>query len=87
MSSGIIQTLATLTDTPPIEMPPLYECIDPSVLDAVFNQGSGEYLRSTYDGALIQIRRTEDYELQLSIDDGEQERCSQVTDSSISEGF
>lgn len=76
VSSGIIQALATLTNTPPIEMPPLYESIDPSVLDAVFDQGSGECLGFIYDEALIQIRRTEDCDLRLSIDDGEQESCS-----------
>ena len=43
VSSGVIQALATLTNTPPIEMPPLYESLDPSVLDAVFDQGSGEW--------------------------------------------
>ena len=72
VSSGVIQALATLTSTPPIEMPPLYESIDPSVLDAVFDQGSGECLRFTYDGASIQLRRLNDQALRLTIDDGMQ---------------
>ena len=74
VSSGVIQALATLTDTPPVEMPPLYDSIDPSILDAVFDQGSGECLRFSYDGDSILIRRLGDQALQLTIDGSVQGR-------------
>lgn len=60
VSTGVIQALATLADTPPTALPPLYNSINPEVFDAVFEQGTGDSLRFTYDGAHVHIRRTAD---------------------------
>lgn len=70
VSTRVIQALATLTDRPPVEMPPLYESLDPQVVDTVFEEGSGECLQFTYEGASVQLRRIGDCALRLSIDDG-----------------
>lgn len=40
-SLRVIDALAAVTDTDPLELPPLYEVIDPEALDALFRPDSG----------------------------------------------
>ncbi|RQG87779.1 hypothetical protein EA462_12965 [Natrarchaeobius halalkaliphilus] len=37
---AVVQRVATATDRPATQLPPLYDAIDPEALDAVFRSGS-----------------------------------------------
>ena len=46
LSSAIIAAVATVTDTEPTELEPLYDCVDPDALDALFRPLSEDRPRS-----------------------------------------
>lgn len=39
---GVVEAVSRQTDTDPLELPPLYEAIDPNALDNLFNKGGGD---------------------------------------------
>ncbi|MBO4247640.1 hypothetical protein IL252_07400 [Halomicrobium sp. IBSBa] len=38
-STAIVEAVSTSADTPAVELPPLYEVVDPDALDALFADG------------------------------------------------
>jgi len=46
LSSAIIAAVATVADTEPTELEPLYECVDPDALNALFSPLSEDQPRS-----------------------------------------
>lgn len=59
-SNAVIEAVAAVSDTDPLELPPLYEAVDPEVLDALFEHGhaADSDLRVTfsYNGFTIAVR-------------------------------
>ncbi|MHC3439871.1 HalOD1 output domain-containing protein [Natrialbaceae archaeon A-gly3] len=59
VSTKVVQRVATLTDQEVLELPPLYETIDPEALDAIINSTAMNKpsleLRFTYCGCHITI--------------------------------
>ena len=62
-SEAVIRAVATLTDTPPLELAPLYNAIDPDHLDEVIERstsaGSALELAFTYAGCTVVVTPTE----------------------------
>lgn len=40
MSIRVVRTVAVTTDTSPVDLPPLYDAVDPEALDKLFEPGS-----------------------------------------------
>ena len=78
VSTEVIRALATLTETPPSELPPLYKSLNPHTLDALFAEGTGEYLRFTYHDTSVHLRRINEGAIRLSLDNGGPERESGI---------
>lgn len=53
----IVTVVATLEDCDPIELPPLFDAVDPELLDAVFPVAGGgvELVQVSYCGYLIDV--------------------------------
>lgn len=70
VSSAVVTAVATLRETDPAELPPLYEWIDPDVLDSLFaptrRSGSrGGRLEFTYDGHAITVDCTDGVAIEI----------------------
>lgn len=62
-SSAVVMTVATLTDTSPLELEPLYEVVDPDHLDGVFRNVDGDSVGTkiefTYTGCEVTVTHAE----------------------------
>lgn len=54
-AEAVIQTVAETTDTDPLELPPLYETIDPDALDALIEDMQAGSISFTYTGREITV--------------------------------
>ena len=55
-SEKVIQTVAETTNTDPLELPPLYETIDPDALDALIADMQAGSISFTYTDCEITVR-------------------------------
>ncbi|WP_162524367.1 HalOD1 output domain-containing protein [Halobellus captivus] len=65
VSERVIQCVAATTDRDELDLPPLYDAIDPDTLDAVVSTMSNGELTFTYAGHEITV----DSEGEISVDD------------------
>ena len=54
-TEAVIQTVAETTDTDPLELPPLYETIDPDALDALIADMQAGTISFTYTDCEITV--------------------------------
>lgn len=64
ISEQIIQTVATTTNSDALELPPLYDAIDPDALDALVAQMSDGTVSFTYAGYNIVVGSDESVSLE-----------------------
>lgn len=67
-SMAVIERCASLEGVDPLELDPLYDAIDPDVLDSICTASGFRTLEFTYCGRGVRLSSSGD-ELQLSIDD------------------
>jgi len=61
-SMAVVDAVATRRNVDPLELPPLYEWIDPEAIDALFDsegETSSHRLEFVYDGHLVTIDGTD----------------------------
>lgn len=62
VSTAVVMAVADTTDTPPDELPPLYDVIDPDALDTIFQSGrvgrsgAGIHVTFTMAGCTVSVR-------------------------------
>lgn len=56
VTERVVQSVASHTDTDPMELPPLNESIDPDVLNGFLSDGSQASIRFEYAGCDIIVR-------------------------------
>lgn len=59
-SKALISTVSAVADEPPMELPPLADCIDPDALDRLFAHGDVTHRRVTFVYAGYRVTVTED---------------------------
>jgi hypothetical protein len=52
---AVVNALADVTDTPPLELPPLYDSIDPDTLDNVTDYGPGAIFQFSHGGYQVTV--------------------------------
>lgn len=55
ISERVVRAVATYTDTDPLELPPLYDAIDPDALNALVSELSGGGLSFQYAGHSVTV--------------------------------
>lgn len=55
VSERLVQAVATATDTDPLELPPLYDAVDPDALDAMVEGMADGRVSFTYAGCEITV--------------------------------
>lgn len=56
ISIDVIETIASVTGTDPLEMdPPLYETIDTDALDTLYKRGADARIEFAYDGHTVVV--------------------------------
>lgn len=59
VSQRIVQAAATITDVDPLELPPLFEAVDPDALDALVSSsaasGTGPLVEFRYEGYVVTV--------------------------------
>ena len=75
VSIAVVYAVAATRGVDPLEVPPLYDWIDPEALDALFDQaivptadGRNRHVEFRYDGHDVTISATDDLEIRI---DGE----------------
>jgi hypothetical protein len=63
ISERIVWTVATAADRDPLELPPLYDAIDPDALDALVDRMSDGTVSFAYAGYEVTVRSDESIDL------------------------
>lgn len=58
VSLRLVQAVATYTDTDPVELPPLYETIDPDAIETCITGMDGVDLSFEYAGVAVTVEST-----------------------------
>ncbi|MDR9431077.1 MAG: HalOD1 output domain-containing protein [Natronomonas sp.] len=69
-SERIVRTVATEADSDPVELPPLYDAIDPDALDALVDRMSNGTVSFAYAGYEVTVRGDESIDLDERSMDG-----------------
>jgi len=56
VSTRVVEVVSRAKDVDPVELPPLYEAVDPDALDLLFPGGTDCELRFTYVGQDVIVR-------------------------------
>jgi hypothetical protein len=64
-SDRVVRSVAALTDTDPVDLPALYDAIDPGALDRIFDGGTDAELSIcfTYAGTEVSLSETGELEV------------------------
>lgn len=54
-SDRVVRTVAALTDDDPVDLPPLYEVIDPEALDALVDDSAAEECEIAFEYAETEV--------------------------------
>ncbi|WP_436936537.1 HalOD1 output domain-containing protein [Halovenus marina] len=68
ISERVIQKVAAATNTSTLELPPLYDDVDPDALDSLINEMSGGEVIFMYNGHKVSVQSNGD----IHLDDGSQ---------------
>lgn len=76
-SQRVIHAVADATGRPPLELPPLYETVDPDALDAIAESWTHGVLRFSYAGCTVTVESPDEVHVtreDLERDGGGRER-------------